>query len=52
MAATLPYELLAQIVAYLQDTGIVISLCTTVYRQWQVAFEPLIYSKLNVYSAD
>ncbi|KAL2829509.1 hypothetical protein BDW59DRAFT_170522 [Aspergillus cavernicola] len=50
MTPVLPPELLAEIAGYLQDAGTSLVPCTTVCRQWQAAFEPFIYSTLNVSS--
>ncbi|RHZ51668.1 F-box protein [Aspergillus thermomutatus] len=52
MAASLPLELLAEVAGYLKNEGTSLVACTAVCRHWQAAFEPIIYSKLNVYSED
>ncbi|KAL4905770.1 hypothetical protein BDW74DRAFT_184850 [Aspergillus multicolor] len=52
MAPGLPYELLVEIAKHLQDCGGSLVPCTRVSRQWQAAFEPLLYSTLHVYSDD
>ncbi|GFG10343.1 hypothetical protein IFM5058_04880 [Aspergillus udagawae] len=52
MAASLPIELLAEVAGYLKDAGASLVACTAVCRHWQAAFEPFIYSTLNIYSED
>ncbi|KAF7173331.1 hypothetical protein CNMCM5623_005527 [Aspergillus felis] len=52
MAASLPLELLAEVAGYLKNAGASLVACTAVCRYWQAAFEPFIYSTLNIYSED
>ncbi|GFF50693.1 hypothetical protein IFM46972_09106 [Aspergillus udagawae] len=52
MAASLPLELLAEVAGYLKNAGASLVACTAVCRHWQAAFEPFIYSTLNIYSED
>ncbi|KAJ5372066.1 hypothetical protein N7517_004072 [Penicillium concentricum] len=52
MAMKLPLELLIQIANILQGEGAPLAPCASVCRIWQMAFEPLIYFKLDVYSDD
>ncbi|PYI31154.1 hypothetical protein BP00DRAFT_475529 [Aspergillus indologenus CBS 114.80] len=52
MAATLPLELLIQIATFLESTGAPLTLCVTVCRRWQAAFEPLLYRKVHIYTTD
>ncbi|KAJ5801473.1 uncharacterized protein N7518_003541 [Penicillium psychrosexuale] len=50
MATNLPPELLIQIAKLLKDDDASLAPCTSVCRSWQMAFEPLLYSELLVYS--
>ncbi|OKP03788.1 hypothetical protein PENSUB_6797 [Penicillium subrubescens] len=53
MGLHLPLEILHLIAIYLQDAKASLVICTRVCREWQVAFEALIYSRpIHVISAD
>ncbi|KAJ5995746.1 hypothetical protein N7481_002723 [Penicillium waksmanii] len=53
MAPHLPQEILYLIADHLQEEEASLVPCTRVCRQWQVGFEPLIYSELiHVFSAE
>ncbi|CAI7624485.1 unnamed protein product [Penicillium pancosmium] len=53
MAPQIPTEILCLIAEHLQELEASLVPCTRVCRQWQVGFEPLIYSEpINVFSAD
>lgn len=52
MATYLPLEILDLIAAHLQETSASLALYATVCRQWQAAFERIIYASLNVYSSN
>ena len=50
MTTYLPPELLIRISKFLRDDDASLAPCASVCRSWQMAFEPLIYTKLPVYS--
>ncbi|KAJ5991842.1 hypothetical protein N7451_007566 [Penicillium sp. IBT 35674x] len=52
MATYLPLDILDIIAAQSQDMGASLVPYATVCRQWQTAFERMIYASLNVYSTD
>lgn len=52
MATELPQEIIDLIADHLQKSQVSLAPCTMVCRQWKAAFEPLIYSTLNIYSGD
>lgn len=53
MGTHLPQDILYLIATHLQDAEASLVPCTRVCREWQVVFEPFIYSKLiHVFSAD